>query len=187
MSETGATVRFDLSDDCHLRVLEEGDAEELYGLVESNRAYLAEWLPWAAGQTLEGTLEFIRKTRQQLEKNEGFQMLIVLDGQIAGVVGFVEFKQEACSASLGYWLAEAHQGHGLMTKAVAELVHHAFDEWHLNRVEIQAGTGNDKSRAIPERLGFQQEGVLREYERVGDRYIDISVYSLLARERQRRT
>jgi ribosomal-protein-serine acetyltransferase len=176
-------MRFDLSGECHMRVLEEGDAEGLYGLVESNREYLAEWLPWAAGQTREGTLEFIRKTRQQLEKNEGFQLVIVLDGQIAGVVGFVERKQEANSASLGYWLAEAHQGRGLMTRAVSELVDHAFDEWQLNRVEIQAGTGNRKSRAIPERLGFQQEGVLREYERVGDRYIDIVVYGLLASDR----
>jgi ribosomal-protein-serine acetyltransferase len=178
-------VRFDLSDDCHLRVLEEADAEELYGLVESNRAYLAEWLPWAGGQTLGGTLDFIRKTRQQLEKDEGLQMVIVLNGQIAGVVGFVERKREANSAGLGYWLAEAHQGRGLMTRAVSALTDHAFDKWDLNRVEIQAGTGNRKSRAVPERLGFQQEGVLRDYERVGDRYIDIVVYSLLARERQR--
>lgn len=176
-------MRFDLSGDCHLRVLEETDAEEVYGLVERNREYLAEWLPWAAGQTLEGTLEFIRTTRQQLEKNEGFQLVIVLDGQIAGVVGFVERKQEANSASLGYWLAEAHQGRGLMTRAVSALTDHAFDEWDLNRVEIQAGTDNQKSRAIPERLGFQQEGILREYERVGDRYIDIVVYSLLASDR----
>ena len=53
-------------------------------------------------------------------------------------------------------------------------------------MEIQAATGNHRSRAIPERLGFQQEGVLREYERVGERYLDIVVYSLLARERQQR-
>jgi ribosomal-protein-serine acetyltransferase len=72
-----------------------------------------------------------------------------------------------------------------MTKTVSALLDHAFDEWDLNRVEIHVATGNRRSRAIPERLGFQQEGVLRDYERVGDRYLDIVVYSLLARERQR--
>jgi ribosomal-protein-serine acetyltransferase len=51
-------------------------------------------------------------------------------------------------------------------------------------VEIHVGTENRKSRAIPERLGFQQEGVLRDYERVGDRYLDIVVYALLAEERR---
>ena len=172
-----------LTDGSELRLLEEADAGELYALVDQNRDYLAEWMSWAAGQTLEGTLEFIRSARRQVEKHEGLQMAVVLDGRIAGVVGFAERKQEASSASLGYWLGKAHQGRGLMTEAVSNLVDHAFDEWGLNRVEIQAGTGNRKSRAIPERLGFQQEGVLRDYERVGDRYIDMVVYSLLARER----
>ena len=46
-----------LTDESELGLLEEADAEELYALVEQNRAYLAEWLPWAADQTLEGTLE----------------------------------------------------------------------------------------------------------------------------------
>jgi ribosomal-protein-serine acetyltransferase len=56
----------------NMRVLEEGDAEELYRLLEDHRGYLAEWLPWAAAQTLEGTREFIRKTRRQLEEDDGF-------------------------------------------------------------------------------------------------------------------
>jgi ribosomal-protein-serine acetyltransferase len=71
-----------------------------------------------------------------------------------------------------------------MTRAVQAVTDYAFDDLDLNRLEIQAGTANAKSRAIPERLGFRQEGVLRDYERVGDRYLDIVVYSLLARERR---
>jgi ribosomal-protein-serine acetyltransferase len=176
--------KFDLSDDLQLRVLEESDAEELYGVVERNRVYLAEWLPWPAEQTLAGTLEFIRKTRHQLEENDGFQTAIVLDGKIVGSVGFVGIRWEARATSIGYWLAEEHQGRGLMTRAVGALTDHAFDELDLNRVEIQVASDNRRSRGIPERLGFTVEGVLRDYERVGDRYLDIVVYALLARERR---
>jgi ribosomal-protein-serine acetyltransferase len=174
-----------VTDDCELRLLEESDAEALYRLVEQNRDYLAQWLPWAAGQTLEGTREFIRKARRQVEENDGFQGALVLDGRMVGAGGFISVNWEARSTELGYWLTDEHQGRGVMTKTVSALIDHAFGEWDLNRVEIHVGTGNRKSRAIPERLGFQQEGVLREYERVGDRYVDIVVYSLLARERQR--
>jgi ribosomal-protein-serine acetyltransferase len=178
-------VRFDLSDDCHMKLLEEADAEELYGVVEQNRAYLAEWLPWPAGQTLEGTVEFIRKSRRQLDENDGFQAVLVLEGRIVGAAGYTGIKWEARSTGLGYWLAEGYQGRGLMTRAVGALTDHAFDELGLNRVEIQVASDNHRSRAIPERLGFKEEGLLREYERVGDRYLDIVVYALLARERQR--
>jgi ribosomal-protein-serine acetyltransferase len=40
--------------------------------------------------------------------------------------------------------------------------------------------GNARSRAIPERLGFREEGTLREVERVGDRWLDGVIYSMLA-------
>jgi RimJ/RimL family protein N-acetyltransferase len=119
MRQTDRVIRFELSDDCHLRVLEEPDAEEVYGVVERNRAYLVERLPWPAEQTLEGTREFIKKTRRQLEENDGFQTAIVLDGHIVGSVGFIGIRWEARATSLGYWLAEEHQGSGLMTRAVA--------------------------------------------------------------------
>jgi len=179
-------MRLRVSDDCQLVQLEEADADELYGLVEANRDYLAEWLPWAAGQTREGVVEFIRKTRRQVDENDGFQGALVLDGRMVGAGGFIHVNWESRSTELGYWLAEGHQGRGLMTKTVSALVDHAFDEYDLNRVEIHVATGNGRSRAIPERLGFQQEGILRDYERVGDRYLDIVVYSLLARERPAR-
>ena len=57
---------------------------------------------------------------------------------------------------------------------------HAFGELGLHRVEIKAAEGNRRSRAIPERLGFEQEGILREAECVDDRYMDLVVYGLLA-------
>jgi ribosomal-protein-serine acetyltransferase len=176
-------MRLDVTNDCHLRSLEEADAEELYGLVEANRSYLAEWMPWAAGQTLEGTAEFIRKTRKQLDDNDGFQGALVLDGSIIGAGGLLGIEWEARKTGIGYWLAEEHQGRGLMTRAVQAVTDYAFDELELNRVEVHVGTDNMRSRAIPERLGFQQEGVLRDYERVGDRYLDIVIYALIAGER----
>jgi ribosomal-protein-serine acetyltransferase len=185
MGETDA-MRLDVTEELHLRLLEDADAEELYGLIEVNRAYLAEWLPWAGGQTLDGVAEFIRKTRKQLDDNDGLQGALVLDGRIVGAGGLLGIDWESRKTGIGYWLAEEHQGRGFMTRTVQAVADYAFDDLGLNRVEIQVGTDNAKSRAIPERLGFRQEGVLRDYERVGDRYLDIVVYSLLASERQRR-
>ena len=165
-----------------LRRLEESDADELYRLIEANREYLAQWLPWAEALTLEGSIEFIRTVRRQEASNDGFQAALVSEGSIVGMVGFHGVNWPHGSTTIGYWLDEGHQGHGLMTRAVRALVDHAFGVWDLHRVEIQAAVDNHRSRAIPERLGFREEGVRREAERIGDRWHDLAVYALLAPE-----
>lgn len=173
-------MRLEVADRCYLRILEEADAEELYELVDANRDHLAEWMPWAAEQTLEQTANFIRTARRRHEERNGFEMALVLDERMIGAAGFAGIDWVARATSVGYWLAEEHQGRGLMTRAVKALVDHAFGELELHRVEIQAAKENLRSRAIPERLGFQEEGTLREAERVGGRYHDLVVYGLLA-------
>jgi ribosomal-protein-serine acetyltransferase len=165
-----------------LRLLDEPDAGELYALIDANREQLARWLPWAAGQTLEDTAVFVERTREQLANNDGFQTAIVDDHKIVGMVGFIGVSWQHRSTSIGYWLGASAQGRGVMTSAVRALTDHAFASWRLKRVEIRAGLGNTRSRAIPERLGFEQEGVLREVELVGKRYVDQAVYAMLARD-----
>jgi ribosomal-protein-serine acetyltransferase len=175
-------LTFPLDDRRHLRLLEESDAEELYEIVDANRAYLARWMPWAEKQTLEGTREFIRTSRGQLAANQGFQLAIIEAGAIVGGVGYHALDWAHLSTSIGYWIAERSQGHGTVTRATAALVDHAFRAWKLNRVEIRASVNNGRSRAIPERLGFTEEGVLRQTERIGERFVDDVVYSILAAE-----
>lgn len=168
------------SSDPHLRQLKETDAEELNALIDANRDHLSRWLPWAATQTVEDTLAFIRKARGQLTENDGFQVAIVCEGRIIGVVGYHCVDWANRLTSIGYWLAEDHQGRGTMTELVGTLTDHALSIWELNRLEIRAAAENHKSRAIAERLGFREEGTLRAAERVGDRFLDIVVYSMLA-------
>lgn len=165
-----------------LRLFEESDAEELYEVAAANREYLSRWMPWAPKQTLENALEFIRMGRKQFAENQGFQAAIVEDGRIVGGIGFHRLDWENKSTSMGYWIAESSQGRGTVTRAVAALLDHAFGVWKLNRVEIHAGTGNGRSRAVPARLGFAEEGVLRQAERVGDRFVDHVVYAMLAQD-----
>ncbi len=169
-----------ISDRLQLRSLAEADAGELHALIEANRQWLSPWLRWAATQTLADTVRFIRDAAAQLDTSDGFQAAIVIDNRIAGVVGFTGVDWENGSTSLGYWLAVEHEGHGIMTAAVRAMVDHALRAWKLNRVEIRVAVENSRSRAVPERLGFRQEGILREAERVGDRYLDAVLYSMLA-------
>jgi ribosomal-protein-serine acetyltransferase len=171
-----------LSERVRLRLLKASDADELFAVIDANRSNLAVFLPWAAGQTLDGTRAFIELTRKQLADDNGFQTAIVKDQRIIGVVGYHGVNWPDRSTTLGYWLAAAERGYGTMTRAAGVLVDHAIGVWGLNRVEIGAAPENTRSRAIAVRLGFRQEGTLRQAERVGGRYLDTVVYSMLAAE-----
>jgi ribosomal-protein-serine acetyltransferase len=175
-------LRHDLTPDTYLRLVEPRDAEELYAVIARNRAHLSRWMPWVSTQTLEGTREFIQATRRQLADDDGLQTAVVHGGRIAGMVGFHFVDWRNRSTTIGYWLAEDAQGRGIMTAAVRALVDHAFGPWRLNRVAIHAAPGNARSRAIPLRLGFTEEGTLRADERLGDIYLDSVVYAVLAAE-----
>jgi ribosomal-protein-serine acetyltransferase len=179
----GRMLPVDLAGGCRLRSLEDRDAEELFLVVEANRAYLAEWLPWAGAAGADTVAVFVRRARQQAEEDNGFQAAIVDgSGAIVGVVGFHGVDWTNRATSIGYWLAADQQGRGTMTEAVRALATHAFEAWRLNRVEIRVAVGNRRSAAIPERLGFVREGVLRQVERHADGFKDNVVYSMLADE-----
>jgi ribosomal-protein-serine acetyltransferase len=164
-----------------LRLFEESDAEELYALTDANRAHLEEWLPWVpATRSPEDSLAFIRMTRRQVADNDGLSLAIVRDDAILGTAGFHHVDWGNRATTIGYWLAAAEQGRGTMTEAVRALVDHAFGVWDLHRVEISAAVENARSRRIPERLGFREEGIRRDAERHGERFLDIVVYAVLA-------
>ena len=172
-----------LANDLHLELLEPRHAEPLFQVVDVNRAHLRVWLPWLDVNTSAAdTLAFIRRTQKQAGENNGFQAVISYRGEIAGLVGHVRIDWQNRSTALGYWLAEAMQGRGIMTRACDAFLRHAFEKLNLNRVEIRAATENTRSRAVPERLGFKLEGVVREAEWLYDHFVDHAVYGLLQQD-----
>lgn len=71
-----------------------------------------------------------------------------------------------------------------MTKSCAALLALCFTALDLERVEIRAAVDNSKSRAIPKRLGFVEEGCIRQGEYLYDKYVDLVVYGQLKKEWQ---
>jgi ribosomal-protein-serine acetyltransferase len=166
-----------------LELLQDQHAEELFALVDANRAHLRRWLPWLDANTaVEHTRGFIRGTLQQFAARNGLTCGIRDRGALAGVIGlhFIDWPNRR--TSIGYWIAQSHEGRGLITRACARLLDHCFGELGLNCVEIGCATGNTRSCRVPERLGFTREGVLRQREWLYDHFVDHVVYSMLARE-----
>jgi ribosomal-protein-serine acetyltransferase len=172
-----------IRDGVYLKVLEERHAPEVYALVERERAHLREWLPWVDMTTeVEHTLNFIKTSLQQFAGNDGFSAGIWSGEEFIGGIGTHKIDWLYRRVGIGYWIAREFQGRGIVTDACRAVIEHAFHEWMLNRVEIHCAVGNEKSCAIPKRLGFQFEGVLREAQLLNGEYHDIHVYAMLARD-----
>jgi ribosomal-protein-serine acetyltransferase len=172
-----------ISDDLELRLLQLADAEELFALTDANRSYLRQWLPWLDLITqVEDTRDFIAKTLKQFADHECLVTAIRNGGNIVGLVGFNRIEQQDRVGYIGYWLAESACGKGIMTKACRSLIDYGFATLNLNRIVITCATENHRSRAIPLRIGFTHEGVIRDAEWLYSQFGDHDIYALLAKD-----
>jgi ribosomal-protein-serine acetyltransferase len=166
-----------------LKLLETSEVKPLYTLVDRNRARLREWLPWVdQTKSPEDVRVFILRVLEQYHSNLGPQAGVWVDGALGGTVGCHPIDWANRNCSLGYWLDSTYEGKGVITRCCAALADYAFDELKLHRLEIRCGTGNLKSCAIPQRLGFTKEGVAKGAEWVNDRWVDLVVWGILEDE-----
>ena len=148
-----------------LRTLVPRDAVEVFEVIDRNREYLRKWLPWVDNtKTRLKTRQVIISFEKELQDKSDFVFGIFLGGNYVGNIGLHDANSKNNSAMIGYWLDEEHQGKGIVTDCVKALTDFGFNELDLNRIYIYCASGNTKSRAIPERLGFVQEGILQDDE-----------------------
>jgi len=148
-------------------------AEEITAVVRENLDQLKLWMPWATDDySINSAREFINENLKRLAETGSFGLNIVWRGKFVGSIGFHNLDSNNKSAHVGYWLAKAAQGRGLVTQCCRVLIDYLFDELKLNRVQINCNVENAKSRAIPERLGFQLEGIHRQVEFFSERFGD---------------
>jgi ribosomal-protein-serine acetyltransferase len=172
-----------LSNSITLKQLHKNDAEGILQAVNKNRHHLRAWLPWVDHMhTVQDFQRYIDHSNQKTAEGSEMGYVIFCGNEVAGRIGIYNIDQQNKHCSLGYWLGTDYERKGIITNACKKLINVCFNELGMNRVEIRCGTGNKKSAAIPERLGFKKEGVIRQGEFVNDRFIDLTVYSLLKEE-----
>ncbi len=170
-----------IDEDIQLRLLEERYLEAYYALLKKNQHHLKVWEPWAELEpTLEGTREYMRQTLHQFADGRSQQTGIWYRSALVGSMGLHFRGYDDRKVEIGYWIDLDTQGKGIITRASRGLTSYAFDYLGMNKVEIHCAAGNVRSRAVPQRLGFSQDGVLRQDQLLHGDFVDIFVYSMLA-------
>jgi ribosomal-protein-alanine N-acetyltransferase len=100
--------------------------------------------------------------------------------QIIGTGGFVSWNRAWALGELGYDLARASWGQGLMTEALRAMIQFGFAHMGLHRIEAEVMPANRASVRVLEKLGFQYEGTLRGRGYWKGAYHDLMVYALVA-------
>lgn len=138
-----------------LRRWQKEDAPGLLAAAEDALPELKMWMPWAAnGYTLKDAESFLAISTAAWDKGREYDYAIVVDGTIAGSCGLMTPALGSLGMGMGYWLATSVTGRGSATKAAALLTQAAFD-CGAEVVQVWHKVANDKSRAIPKRLGYR--------------------------------
>jgi ribosomal-protein-serine acetyltransferase len=172
-----------VADGIELRRVSAANCEELYAAIDRNRSRLRAWLPWVTDTfQLSDLIEFVRQREIDNAARASLTTNIWFRNELCGAVGLHAIDQRDRNTSIGYWLDEKYEGRGIMTRACRAIVTEGFRKYALHRIEIRCATGNIRSSSIARRLGFVEEGILREAEWLYDHWVDLRVFSMLERD-----
>ena len=110
------------------------------------------------------------------------------DGALIGAITLDNVRRGPSQAgTLGYWTGEPYARNGYMREAILAVVHHAFVQLDLSRIEAACLPENKPSRALLERCTFKYEGVAQSYLQIGGRWRTHVLYAALRSDRRGRT
>jgi [ribosomal protein S5]-alanine N-acetyltransferase len=165
------------------RVVSMDDAEALTSELSANREFLAPWSPIRPDEyfTVEVQRAVVAKELDAYAR-EAMLPLVILDGggRLAGRIHLNEITRGAFqSASVGYWVSQAHNGRGLASAAVAEVIEIAFKNLGLHRLQAETLLYNVRSQRVLTRNGFKPFAVAPSYIQIAGEWQDHIMFQLL--------
>ncbi|WP_203333956.1 GNAT family N-acetyltransferase [Planococcus beigongshangi] len=165
-----------------LRMPKAGDGKAVNAAIKASMDELKPWLGFAQEEpTPQDTEINAMESHILFLKRENLRYLIFdkETGEFIGTTGFHDIEWEIPKMEIGYWISTVHSGKGYMMEAVSALTDLALTGFGCRRVEIRCDAENVKSRAVPEKLGYTLEGVLKNDEMSvdGKRLTDTCIYA----------
>ncbi|OIK15602.1 GNAT family N-acetyltransferase [Bacillus sp. MUM 116] len=148
-----------------------GDGKFVYEATQASINELKPWMPWAHKNQSEDEVEVnIRDAHAKFLTREDLRLHLFdkKAGTFIGSSGLHRINWSVPKFEIGYWIDTRYSGKGYITEAVQGISEFAFTELQAKRVEIRCDTKNTRSRAIPEKLGFTLEGILKNDGLSGD-------------------
>lgn len=176
-------MTIEIDENVKLELTSPKHADGLFEAVNKNREHLSEFLPWVSNMRSASDFQEYIHTCELLYEEKKEVSFVILKGQVViGRIGLNHINVQNKNAAIGYWITKEAEGKGIVTRSCQRLIGLGFKELDLNRIEIKAAVENLKSQAIPNKLHFKKEGVLRGAELVNGQFLDVVLYSMLREE-----
>ncbi|MDR7074305.1 ribosomal-protein-serine acetyltransferase [Fictibacillus barbaricus] len=141
------------------------ESESILMLLDQSRHHLGPWIGWVDyTQTNNEMKQFIKTVNKKMKEQTDVVLFIWCRGQVAGSVALYDLKWHNQSGMLGYWVGAGFEGRGIAHRSVRSMLMYAFYTLGLNRIELRAAVNNERSVNLAQRLGFVQEGIVRQAE-----------------------
>jgi ribosomal-protein-alanine N-acetyltransferase len=175
-----------------LRLPEHGDFRDWTSLRRESADFLTPWEPaWSADHlTRRAFTNRVYWAARAAAQGTALPLFLVRreDRALMGAITLDNVRRGPAQAgTLGYWIGAQYARQGYMTEAIRAVVHHAFTEMDLSRIEAACLPENAASRAVLERTGFKYEGVAQSYLQIGGRWRNHVLYANLRSDRRGRT
>lgn len=140
------------------------DAPLLADAITASVEHLRPWMPWAHSEPeeLEAKVQRLRDFRVKFDTDQDY-IYAVFDRAESEVVGGTGLHPRVGLKALeiGYWISARHAGRGYATEAAGALTRVAFEINGVERMEIRCDPRNERSAAVPRKLGYTHEATLR--------------------------
>jgi len=169
-----------LDDELALRLIEKHHAGEHFARVDAERERLGRWLSWAQHPTPESVSDRVQRSLRRFASGDGWRTELCWRSEPVGSIWLHGLDGPGGSTEIGYWLAAAHEGKGLITRSLELLLRYFFSERGLSRVSVGLDPRNERSLSVTRRLGLEPEAILRRVHVDGDGAVsDLAMFGLL--------
>ncbi len=168
------------------------DFREWARLRQDSADYLVPWEPsWAKDHLTRKAFTNRVYWAQRSVTNETALPLFLFHRRDRSLLGAITLdnirRGPAQAGTLGYWTGQSFARQGYMREAIGAVVHHAFTQLDLSRIEAACLPENAASRGLLESSGFKYEGVAQSYLQINGRWRTHVLYASLRSDRRGRT
>jgi len=163
-----------------IRPYQTTDIPLLYEAVRESIPHMYPFMPWChPAYSLEEAKQWVLSRPDAWQMEEYSFVIFSQDTELIGGIGINFINRVHQFGNLGYWIRRSALGENRAAQAAKLALRFAWEELKLQRLEIVVATTNTASQQVANKLGAQQEGILRNRLRLHGKSVDAIMYSLI--------